>query len=256
MQNHTKIIAMTGKGGVGKTSLSAAMVKLLIQAFPNQRILAIDADPAVGLSTALGVEVKSTVDDIRKEFIQTAESGATEDALSMLGNAKYKIFEALVELPEFSFLAIGRPESSGCYCKVNSYLKEIIKIIADNYDYIVIDGEAGIEQVNRRVMEKVTHLVLVSDASKKGLQVIDTIHSVAKDLMTYETAGVIINRMPSESVREWISIHQIPVFSYIASDEALATCDMKGETVLSLSEEALIIKGAREALVKMNILKG
>ena len=85
------------------------------------------------------------------------------------------MFDALVEIRDnVSFLAIGRPESAGCYCKVNAYLKEVISMIADHFDYVVIDGEAGIEQVNRRVMEKVTHLVLVSDASKKGLQVVQT----------------------------------------------------------------------------------
>ena len=170
MEQNAKIIAVTGKGGVGKTSLSAVIVKLLTESFPGKRILAIDADPAVGLATALGIEVNSTVDDIRKEFINNVENSNTNEAVEVLGNARYKIFDTLIEQSSFSFLAIGRPESAGCYCKVNSYLKEVIKILVGNYDYIVIDGEAGIEQVNRRVMEKVTHLLLVSDASKKGFK--------------------------------------------------------------------------------------
>ena len=256
MEQNAKIIAVTGKGGVGKTSLSAVIVKLLTESFPDKRILAIDADPAVGLATALGIEVKATVDDIRKEFINNVETGNTNTAVEMLGNARYKIFDILIEQPSFSFLAIGRPESAGCYCKVNSYLKEVIKILSENFDYIVIDGEAGIEQVNRRVMEKVTHLLLVSDASKKGIQVIETINSVAKELMMYDAVGAIINRIPGWDVKQHIDTGDIPVLAYIASDERLATCDIKGENIMLLPDNALIVQGAREALTKLNILKG
>lgn len=256
MEQKAKIIAVTGKGGVGKTSLSAVIVKLLTEGFVDKRILAIDADPAVGLATALGVEVTATVDDIRKEFINQVETGNTNEAVEMLGNARYKIFDTLIEEPKFSFLAIGRPESAGCYCKVNTYLKEVIKILTENYDYIVIDGEAGIEQVNRRVMEKVTHLLLVSDASKKGIQVIETINKVAKELMMYEAVGAIINRIPGWDIKQHINTGDIPVLSYIPSDEALATCDIKGENIMLLPEDASIVKGARQALIKLNILKG
>lgn len=256
MEQNAKIIAVTGKGGVGKTSLSAVIVKLLTESFLDKRILAIDADPAVGLATALGIEVKSTVDDIRKEFINNVETGNTNEAVEILGNARYKIFDTLIEQPGFSFLAIGRPESAGCYCKVNSYLKEVIKILAENYDYIVIDGEAGIEQVNRRVMEKVTHLLLVSDASKKGIQVIETINRVAKELVMYDAVGAIINRIPGWDIKQHIDTGDIPVLAYIPSDERLATCDIKGENIMLLPDNALIVQGAREALIKLNILKG
>ncbi len=256
MDHKANMIAVTGKGGVGKTSLSAVFVKLLTEAYPDKRILAIDADPAVGLATALGIEVKSTVDDIRKEFINQVETGNVNEAVEMLGNAQYKIFDILIEQPSFSFLAIGRPESEGCYCKVNSYLKEVIKILSENFDYIVIDGEAGIEQVNRRVMEKVTHLLLISDASKKGIQVIQTINRVAKELVMYDSVGAVINRTPGWDIRQHIDTGDIPVLSYIPSDEMLAAGDIKGENIMLLPDDAHIVKGAREALIKLNILKG
>ena len=188
-----KILAVAGKGGVGKTSLAAVMVKLLVAAYPDKRILAIDADPAVGLSTALGVDVKLTVDDIRKEVVANAEDGNAKAAIELLGEARYRIFDALVEMDGFSFIAIGRPEAAGCYCKINSYLKEVIGLLAENYDYIVIDGEAGIEQINRRVMEKVTHLMLITDSSKKGTQVVKTIKQVADELVMYDKVGAIAN---------------------------------------------------------------
>ncbi len=256
MEQNAKIIAVTGKGGVGKTSLSAVIVKILTKHFPDKRILAIDADPAVGLATALGIEVNATVDDIRKEFINQVETGNTNEAVEMLGNAQYMIFDTLIEQPNFSFLAIGRPESAGCYCKVNSYLKEVIKILSENYDYIVIDGEAGIEQVNRRVMEKVTHLLLVSDASKKGIQVIETINRVAKELVMYDAVGAVFNRIPGLDITQHIDAGDIPILAYIPSDETLATCDIKGENIMLLPDDAPIVNGAREALIKLNILKG
>ena len=179
MKENAAVIALAGKGGVGKTSISAAIVKLLVQAYPDKKILAIDADPAVGLATALGIEVPMTVDDIRKEIVQAASDGQARAAIELLGDARYRIFDALTETKGFAFLAVGRPESAGCYCKVNAYLKEVISVLSDAFDYVVIDGEAGIEQINRRVMEKVTHLLLVTDASKKGIQVISSIKQVA-----------------------------------------------------------------------------
>ena len=249
-----KIIAVAGKGGVGKTSISAAIVKLLVQKYPDKKILSIDADPAVGLSTALGIDVKMTIDDIRKEIVETVEDGQTKAAIELLGDARYKIFDALVETDGFAFIAVGRPESAGCYCKINSYLKEVISLISNDFDYVVIDGEAGIEQINRRVMEKVTHLLLVSDASKKGTQVISTIKSVADELVMYEKIGVIINRLPDESVIPYINTNGIPVLSYIQNDSNLAVFDIEGKNITTLPDDSNIVKGVKEALEKIDII--
>ena len=239
-----KIIAVAGKGGV----------KLLVQKYPDKKILAIDADPAVGLSTALGIDVKMTIDDIRKEIVETVEDGQTKAAIELLGDARYKIFDALVETDGFAFIAVGRPESAGCYCKINSYLKEVISLISNDFDYVVIDGEAGIEQINRRVMEKVTHLLLVSDASKKGTQVISTIKSVADELVMYEKIGVIINRLPDESVIPYINTNGIPVLSYIQNDSNLAVFDIEGKNITTLPDDSNIVKGVKEALEKIDII--
>lgn len=250
----TKILAVAGKGGVGKTSVAACMVRLLTEAYPGSRILAIDADPAVGLSTALGIEVETTIDDIRREVVAAAEDGDSRTAIELLGEARYRIFDALVETDGFSFIAVGRPEAAGCYCKVNSYLKEVIGILSENFDYIVIDGEAGIEQVNRRVMEKVTHLFLVTDSSRKGTQVVQTIKKVADELVMYEKVGVIANRLPSESVKDEIHAGDVPCLAYICSDASLAEFDLKGENVFYLPGEAPIVRGVEEALRRMEVL--
>ena len=249
-----KIIALSGKGGVGKTSLSAVIVKLLVEAYPDKRILAIDADPAVGLSTALGIEVETTIDDIRKQVVATVEDGNTKAAVELLGEARYQIYDAIVEAEGYAFIAIGRPEAAGCYCKINSYLKEVIKLLSANFDYVVIDGEAGIEQINRRVMEKVTHLLLITDSSKKGTQVIQRIREVADELVMYEKIGAIVNRVPDFSVKEYIDTGDIPVLSYILQDSKLAAGDLKGESVFEIAEDANIVAGALEALTRIEIL--
>ena len=247
----SKIVAVVGKGGVGKTSIAAVMVKLLAGKYPDKKILAIDADPAVGLSTALGVEVTMTIDDIRKKIIASVEDHDTRSVTELLGEAKYHIFDAMVETDGFSFIAVGRPESAGCYCKINSYLKEVIAILADSFDYIVIDGEAGIEQINRRVMEKVTHLVLVTDASRKGTQVVQTIKKVADELVMYEKAGVIINRIPDESVRQYMDLGDLDVLVCIGPDEKLSTFDITGQNVFYLPEDSEIVRGVAEALERL-----
>lgn len=253
-QEKTKILAVAGKGGVGKTSIAATLVRILVETYPEKRILAIDADPAVGLSTALGVEVQTTVDDIRREVVAAAGDGDSKSAIELLGEARYRIFDALAEKDGFSFIAIGRPESAGCYCKINSYLREVISILSENFDYVVIDGEAGIEQINRRVMERVTHLILITDSSKKGTQVIQTIRRVADELVMYEKIGVIANRLPSMEVRNFLDTGDMPVLACIPSDASLAEFDLKGENVFYLPEDAAIVQGTREAMREIGIL--
>lgn len=251
--NAAKIIALSGKGGVGKTSLAAVTVKALSEKYPDKKLLAIDADPAVGLATALGIEVQMTIDDIRRQVVASVEDGDTRSAVELLGEARYRIFDAMVETDAFSFIAVGRPESAGCYCKINSYLKEVIALVADNFDYIVIDGEAGIEQINRRVMEKVTHLILVTDASKKGTQVIRTIKSVADSLVMYEKVGVIVNRLPDESVKQYLELGNLPVLAYIGQDSDLSTFDITGKNVFYMPSDCVMMQGVRRALEELGI---
>jgi CO dehydrogenase maturation factor len=250
----SKIIAVAGKGGVGKTSISAAIVKLLVAAHPEARILAIDADPAVGLSTALGIEVTSTIDDIRRSIIESVENGENKEAIELLGEARYRIFDAMVEQDGFAFIAIGRPESSGCYCAINSYLKEVIGMLSKEFDYVVIDGEAGIEQINRRVMEKVSHLLLITDPSKKGRQVISAIKKVSDELVMYERIGAIVNRMPDASLREFIETGDIPVLACIEEDRNLAAFDIQGKSVFAIPDDSNLVLGVREALRTIDII--
>ena len=269
MERRTKILALVGKGGVGKTTICSAFVRLLSEQNPDARILAIDADPAVGLSTALGIEVKETLDDLRLEIIEKAAQGAGQEAIELLSEVRFRIFDALVETGNIAFLAIGRPEGAGCYCAVNAYLKEVIEMISKDFDYVVIDGEAGIEQVNRRVMEKVTHLFFVTDGSKKGMQVIESIRQVADELVSYEKCGVIVNRMDDPQLLQDLLIGKasdrkqsgeesscqklqgMDLLSRIPTDSAHAKNDILGKTIYDLPADAPVLLGAAEALRHM-----
>lgn len=254
MERNARIIALAGKGGVGKTSLSAAFVRLLTEQRPEARILAIDADPAVGLATALGVEVRETLDDIRKSIIASVEDGAPREAIELLNEARFRIFDTMVEERAFSFLAIGRPEGAGCYCKINTYLREVISLLAKDFDYVVIDGEAGIEQINRRVMEKVTDLVLVTDPSQKGTQVIQTIRQVAQELVMFQRCGAVLNRLEDPELAQYVQLDGIELLSCVPSDRAQAESDVRGLSVFQIPGNAAILQGAQEALVKLGIL--
>ena len=245
-----KIIAVAGKGGVGKTSLSAAVVRVLTERYPDARLLAIDADPAVGLATALGVEVCETLDDIRRAMA----SGTTKNAADeLLSEARFRLFDAMTETRGFAFLAIGRPETAGCYCTVNGYLKQVISLLAQDFDYVIIDGEAGIEQINRRVMEKVTHLLLVTDQSRKGRQVIETVKQVADELVMYERCGVIVNRATRPELTADAAF-PAPLLAVVGPDAQQARNDMDGRTVFDLDENSNVIRGVREALRKIELL--
>ncbi|MBR4732373.1 MAG: AAA family ATPase [Lachnospiraceae bacterium] len=278
MEKRTKILALVGKGGVGKTTICSAFVRILSEKYPEARILAIDADPAVGLSTALGVTPGVTLDDLRREIIEKAAAGAGKEAIELLGEVRFRIFDALTETECFSFLAIGRPEGAGCYCAVNAYLKEVIEMISRDFDFVVIDGEAGIEQVNRRVMERVTHLFFVTDGSKKGVQVINSIHHVADELVAYDKCGVIVNRVDDPEVIRamtggnpageafWPGMDQagkspasgaklagMEILSMIPGDPEHARNDVLGKSIFELSADAPVCRGAREALERMGL---
>ena len=253
MKNKNIVIALTGKGGVGKTSLSASIVRLLTEKKPDARILAIDADPAIGLSVALGVEATETLDEIRKRIANDV-TGKLKDTENILAEARFRLFEAMQETDGYAFMAIGRPESAGCYCAINSYLRQVIGLLIDDFDYVVIDGEAGIEQINRRVLERVTHLICVSDQSRKGLQIVSTIKDVADELVMYDHIGLIVNRAPMPKKLTDAEIGGIPVVSVIPQDNGMTENDIEGRSIFELPSDSPILAGTLRALEAMHVL--
>lgn len=252
----TTIIALCGKGGVGKTSVSAMMVKLLAQR-NGRKILAIDADPAVGLATALGITVRRSVDDIRKDLITDMQKGQPQDKEATAKRLDYELFEALESGAGFAFLAIGRPEDEGCFCRVNALLKDIIADLAGKFDIVLIDGEAGVEQINRRVMKRVDHLVLVSDTSAKAVGVANSIANVAGDkhAVDFQSIGLILNRVRNaDEVTDIKTRTDLDIYGWILEDNLIRDFDFKGQTLTRMPETSLALGAVAGVLEKMKLL--
>ncbi|MBP6937748.1 MAG: AAA family ATPase [Deltaproteobacteria bacterium] len=252
----TTRIALCGKGGVGKTSVAAIMVKLL-SGNGRRKVLAIDADPACGLAVALGVTVLRTVDDIRKDLIDRLRQGMPQAAPQTLRQLDYEVFGALHEQDGFAMLAIGRPEDEGCFCKVNSLLKDIIVELAGSFDVVVIDGEAGVEQINRRVMKTVDHLVLVSDTSAKGIGVAGSIAHVAADnrAVDFTSMGLVLNRVKDLSEVDDIRTRTgLPIYGWIAEDDLIREFDFRGRSLTELPETSFALGVVADILGGMGLL--
>jgi len=192
-----KLIAITGKGGVGKTTVSALLIKNLLAAGKSP-VLAIDADPNSCLDAALGVQVTDTVGRAREEAKTASGTGANISKRELL---RIKLEQALVEAKGFDLIAMGRPEGEGCYCYANNILKDIIAEISSQYPYVVLDNEAGLENLSRRIVQKVDLLVLTSDASNAGLQTLLRLHELAVEMaLSYGKLALVVNRLRTDKL--------------------------------------------------------
>jgi len=158
-------------------------------------VLAVDADPNTCLDEALGICVEKTVGAVREEARILATQGLS-DGLSKQEHLEFKIAESLVEAPDFDYIAMGRPEGPGCYCYANNVLKTVIGAISDHYPYVVLDNEAGLENLSRRIVQRVDLLMLVSDPSSRGLDTVERLFDLAKEMdIAYDRLAIVVNRL-------------------------------------------------------------
>jgi len=187
------LIAVSGKGGVGKTTISALIVKQLIDS-GKKPVLAIDADPNSCLDAALGVAATKSVGTAREEVRDETQAGLA--GISKTEMLQMKIAESLVESSGFDLISMGRPEGAGCYCYANNVLKSVIHELSSQYPYVVLDNEAGLENLSRRIVANVDVLVLVSDASNAGIRTLDRLHALAQEMgLKYGKLILVINRV-------------------------------------------------------------
>jgi len=246
----SKKIAITGKGGSGKTMLTAVMTKLLAQR-KDIKLLAIDADSAVNLPYALGIETKRTVAEIRRQIIEDPEARAEiEDK-----NIRIVMEESLEKGNGFHLLVMGRPEGPGCYCSVNDLLRYGIEHLSRQYDITLIDCEAGPEQVNRRVVNGVDVLIIVTEPSVRGARVTRSIIGVLQSDKSIRPAeiGIVINRsktrdkLITESAKKW----GLEIFGRIPEDENVTEYDSVGKPLIDLPDTSLSVLAVREILKKV-----
>lgn len=199
------LIAVTGKGGVGKTTISALLIDRLIKR-GCKPVLAVDADPNTCLDAALGVRVEKTVGSVREEAREIAGKGLAA-GISKQELLEMKIAECLVEAQDFDLIAMGRPEGPGCYCYANNVLKSVLGEISKHYPYVVLDNEAGLENLSRRIVQKVDLLVLVTDPSKQGLGTVSRLHTLAREMnLEYDQLAIIVNRLRRDEMPEQVSM--------------------------------------------------
>ena len=244
-----KRIAITGKGGSGKTILAALMTRLLSRN-GQLRVLAIDADSTLSLPYTLGVTITKTVEDIRRSMIEDPQARAEMKTRHI----REVMAEALQPGDGFMVLAMGRPEGPGCYCAVNDLLRYGIDSLSKDFDITLIDCEAGPEQVNRRVVQGLDVLIIVTDPTVRGIQAARVINQVAQGIDTFET-GLVINKVQqdSEPVLHLAGEWGLDILGCVPMDEGVRQLDLTGETVWKLPEDSLSVAAVRRILGKLEL---
>lgn len=246
----TITIALAGKGGVGKTTVAAMVIKYLIQA-QTGAILAIDADPSSNLNMVLGLELEWTVGDIREDLLVQVKNslaaggaamGTLPGGVSKRDYLDYQIRSSLTEGDQVDMIAMGRSEGAGCYCAVNHNLREVIDAISKNYRYIVIDNEAGMEHLSRRTTRDVQHLIIVSDPTLRGIVAAERIASFRNELdIRIENSYLVLNRLIGDipaALHERIDSLDIPLLGAIPADSEVTTLEYDGRPLIELPDES------------------
>jgi len=236
------LFAVCGKGGVGKTAITAMMGRVLVESGQAGKLLLIDADPAMGLLTALGIRVRRTMGQVREDIIRTARSGQQKDKEDLVYNLDYMTLEALEELDDYAVLAMGRTETLGCYCPVNDLLRGTIETLSRSFDTILIDGEAGLEQINRQVMRRLSTLIIVSDATARGIETAQMIKTmVEKDkVIKVDRLGLVFNRVSSNEdlLQKAAEEIDLEILGIIPQDEIIAYHDLVAKPITELPSDS------------------
>ena len=252
------VIAMAGKGGVGKTTLTGILIQEMCRAKKGP-ILAVDADANSNLNEVLGVEVDYTLGDIREEIAQ-AEMQVKSPIPASMSKADYaeiKFASALVEEDDFDLLVMGRTQGKGCYCYVNGLLQAQLAKLQNNYPYIVVDNEAGMEHISRGILPGMQTVILVSDCSRRGVQAAGRIAQLIHECgMKPGMIGLIVNRAPNgelnEGTAQEIEKQGLNLLGVIPQDDTVYEYDCDGKPTVQLPEDSPVKIAMREIIKKLN----
>jgi CO dehydrogenase maturation factor len=251
-----KTIAISGKGGTGKTTIAALIIRWLSDHL-TKSILAVDADSNVNLNDLLGVELRETVGGIREEMKSLVSN--LPGGMSKNQYLEYKIQANLVERQEFDLIAMGRPEGPGCYCYANNLLRDILATLGLNYEFVVIDNEAGMEHLSRRTTQRIDYLLIVSDPTPRGIAAAGRISRLLEELETRVKARyLVLNRSGltiPDAIKELLEKEGLDLLAAVPEDEVLLDADRAGKTLWPILPRTDAYKAIGSMLGKILPLK-
>ena len=259
----TTTLALAGKGGVGKTTVAAMIIKYLAQNQPGS-ILAIDADPSSNLNMVLGLDLEWTVGDIREDMLAQVKTslnnggaamGSLPGGVNKRDYLEYHVRSSLAEGSRFDLIAMGRGEGQGCYCAVNHNLREVIDGLSKHYAYVVIDNEAGMEHLSRRTTRDVQHLLIVSDPTQRGLPAAQRLADMCQELeINIEKAYLVINRVNGElpvPLQASVQKMNVPLQGIIPANDDLSAFEFSGRPLVELSDDSPVYQAVEELMRKI-----
>lgn len=251
------VIAVAGKGGTGKTSISALAVKYLIEK-KKKAVLAVDADSNSCLNEALGVDVHATIGYLREESLQTIRGGTERPGgMSMEQLFDYQVQQSIIEAKGFDLMVMGRPEGPGCYCAANNIIRKYTDKLSETYSYVVIDNEAGMEHLSRRTTHKVNLLLIISDPTVRGIKTAKRIADLVKELnLDVEKYVLIINRVSGDEGNELKKLAEslgLEVAGIVPQDSNVFQFDLQGKAIIELPEDSIAAKTVNSILDKVGI---
>ena len=234
-------IAVSGKGGSGKTTFSAMLMRSLLERAPGRAVLGVDADSNSCLGITLGVELIGTIADVRD---QARALKPTNAGMDRVRTVEYGIQQSLTESKGFDLLTMGRPEGPDCYCAVNNMLRRFLDELGSQYEFVVIDNEAGMEHLSRRTTNNVDVLCIVAEPTPVGEVTAKRIYQLVKKLpIVIKKTGLVWNRAENGK-----KMDDIDILGHIPYDDAVSNVSMQGKTVFDLDENSPALMAARKII--------
>ncbi|MDD2420574.1 MAG: AAA family ATPase [Heliobacteriaceae bacterium] len=246
-----RFLAVAGKGGTGKTTVTALLLKLLL-AGKNTDILAVDADPNANLHEALGLAVMTTISDLLEDTKnpKAIPPGMTKDIF-----VQYKLQQALIEGKDLDLLVMGNPQGPGCYCYPNDLLRHYLIKLTTGYRLVVIDTEAGLEHLSRRIVPQVDDLLVISDASVRGVRSARRVREIVLAMNTpVERMGLVVTKTTTGSLADLageIAQTGLPLLGEVPYDPLLVEYDLKGRALFDLPATAVAVAAVRSLAGKL-----
>ena len=245
-------IAVAGKGGSGKTTIASLVIRYLLHNSSGP-ILAVDADPNANLGESLGLSVKETVGSVIATFNE--EKINIPPGMTKENYLEYRLNQALVEGRDLDLVAMGRGEGPECYCYPNLILRKFIDKLADNYAYLVMDNEAGLEHLSRRTTQNVDELLMVSNHSVKGVRAVAQIVELVTELkLRVKRRSVIINLAPPELaplVRGELSRMKLEPVATIPLDDEVYRYDLELKPLLDLPDGSPAVRAVSDLMARL-----